>query len=204
MFLLPHAVGIDEAALPAMVPYLHAEPALIAHWKQRLPETGFRIGIAWQGNPASLFDQGRSIPLACYAPLARLPNVTLISLQMTHGLDQLQSLPEGMSVSTLGPDFNAGPDNVVDTAAVMKSLDLIISTDTSVPHIAGALGCPVWVLLKAAPDWRWQMEREDCPWYPTMRLFRQKTAGDWDDVIARVVDAVREQMAVKSGNGTSG
>ena len=194
MFMLPHAVGIDEAALPGMVPYLHAEPALIAHWKQRLPKEGLRIGIAWQGNPSSVLDQGRSMPLACYAPLARLPGVTLVSLQLNFGIDQLAALPEGMTVVTLGSDFNAGPDNVVDTAAVMKNLDLIISTDTSVPHIAGALGCPVWVLLKATPDWRWQQDRNDCPWYPTMRLFRQKSPGEWDEVITRVVEAVIEHM----------
>ena len=198
LFMLPHVIGIDETTIGDMVPYLHAEPALIDHWKQRLPPGDFRIGIAWQGNPKSELDQGRSIPLACYAPLARVPGVRLISLQLNFGLDQLDALPDGMSVTTLGPDFNAGSDNVVDTAAVMKSLDLIISSDTSVPHIAGALGCPVWTLLKAAPDWRWQRQREDCPWYPTMRLFRQTTAGRWDDVIARVVDAVIERMSTPS------
>ena len=198
LFMLPHVVGIDEAALSGMVPYLRVDPALIAHWGRLLPKEGVRIGIAWQGNPSSLFDQGRSIPLACYAPLARIPGVTLVSLQLNFGLDQLETLPEGMKVTTLGPDFNTGPDNVVDTAAVMKNIDLIISTDTSVPHIAGALGCPVWVLLKSAPDWRWQVEREDCPWYPTMRLFRQKAAGEWEEVISRVVEALVEWRASRS------
>ncbi|MEI7606591.1 MAG: tetratricopeptide repeat-containing glycosyltransferase family protein [Rhodospirillaceae bacterium] len=195
LFMLPHVVGIDEPSLGSMVPYLSVDPALVARWGQRLPKDGFRIGIAWQGNPSSLFDQGRSIPLACYAPLAQLPGVKLVSLQMHFGLDQLASLPEGMTIITLGSDFNNGPDNVVDTAAVMKGLDLIISSDTSVPHIAGALSCPVWVLLKSAPDWRWQLEREDCPWYPTMRLFRQKEAGEWGEVMTRVVNAVVERMA---------
>ena len=194
LFLLPHIIGINGNELSKMVPYLYSDPTAIADWNNRLPKGGFRIGIAWQGNPSSQFDQGRSIPLACYAPLARIPGVKLISLQMTFGLGQLDSLPEGMTVTTLGPEFNAGPDNVVDTAAVMQNLDLIISTDTSVPHIAGALGCPVFVMLKAVPDWRWMMEREDCPWYPTMRLFRQKTPGDWNDVMDRVVEAVVERM----------
>ena len=194
LFMLPHVVGIDESTLGHMVPYLSVDAELVARWGRRLPKDGFRIGIAWQGNPSSLFDQGRSIPLACYAPLARLPGVTLVSLQLNFGLDQLASLPEGMSVVSPGPDFNTGPDNVVDTAAVMKNLDLIISSDTSVPHIAGALGCPVWVLLKTAPDWRWQLGREDCPWYPSMRLFRQTVAGEWDEVIARVVEAVAERI----------
>lgn len=186
LYMLPHVFGIDLPTLPNKVPYLHVEPEMNAHWKARLPQDGFRIGIAWQGNPASLLDKGRSMPLAGYAPIARLPGVHLVSIQMNFGLDQLEHLPEGMTVTTLGPDFNAGPDNVVDTAAVMQNLDLIISSDTSVPHIAGALGCPVWTVLKAAPDWRYMLDRDDSPWYPTMRLFRQKTAGDWDEVMNRI------------------
>ena len=114
---------------------------------------------------------------------------------MNHGLEQLEHLPEGMTVTTLGPDFNAGPDNVVDTAAVMKNLDLVISTDTSVPHIAGALGCPVWVLLRKVPDWRWMLDREDSPWYPTMRLFRQETLDDWNGVVARVAAELSRLVA---------
>ena len=188
LFMLPHLVGIDLATVGGSVPYLSVEPERVAFWKERLPREGFRIGIAWQGNPNYVLEPARSIPLACYAPLARLPNVRLISLQMNHGLDQLERLPDGMEVTTLGPGFNAGPDNVVDTAAVMKNLDLIISSDTSVPHIAGALGCPVWSLLTSIPDWRWLLEREDCPWYPTMRLFRQKRRGDWTEVIERVAE----------------
>ena len=199
LFALPHVVGVDLDRLPGTTPYLHAEPALLAAWRERLPRDGLRIGIAWQGNPSSSLDAGRSMPLACFAPVARIPGVTLVSLQMNFGLDQLDHLPDGMSVVTLGPDFNAGPDNVVDTAAVMKNLDLIISSDTSVPHIAGALGCPVWVVLKAFPDWRWLQDREDCPWYPTMRLFRQTTPGNWDEVMARVARGVADLIAGRSG-----
>ena len=196
LYMLPHVIGIDLEHVPNTVPYLHREPDLIAHWADRLPKGGFRIGIAWQGNP-SLLDRGRSIPLACYAPIARLPGVKLISLQMNLGLDQLETLPEGMSVTTLGPEFNAGPDNFVDTAAVMQNLDLIISSDTSVPHVAGALACPVWLLLKTLPDWRWLQGRDDSPWYPTMRLFRQQTAGDWEEVIDRVVAELTQLLDAK-------
>ena len=195
LFLLPHAVGIDLETVSASVPYLRAEPERVAYWGARLPPGGLRIGIAWQGNPDSSMEPGRSIPLARLAPLARVPGVSLISLQMNHGLEQLEHLPEGMTVTTLGPDFNAGPDNVVDTAAVMKNLDLVISTDTSVPHIAGALGCPVWVLLRKVPDWRWMLDREDSPWYPTMRLFRQETLDDWNGVVARVAAELSRLVA---------
>ena len=198
LFALPHAVGIDADAIPSKVPYLEVDPSLVASWGERLPRGGLRIGIAWQGNPSSSLDAGRSMPVACFAPVARIPGVTLVSLQVKFGLDQLERLPEGMSVMTLGPDFNAGPDNVVDTAAVMRNLDLIISTDTSVPHIAGALGCPVWTVLKAIPDWRWMLERTDSPWYPTMRLFRQKTPGDWSEVMAQVAGAVSEVLETRA------
>ena len=194
LFVLPHVIGIDKYQYSFTKAYLSVDQEKIDFWSGRLPEAPFRIGIAWQGNPNSSFDQGRSIPLSYYAPLAKIPGVRLISLQLIHGLDQLKTLPGGMEVTTLGPDFNAGPDNFVDTAAVMKNMDLIISTDTSVAHLAGALGCPVWVLLKAVPDWRWMLEREDSPWYPTMRLFRQKTIGDWRGVMMRVVEALVDTL----------
>ena len=198
LYILPHVVGLDDFNnIPQEVPYLHREPDLTAQWAQKLPKGGFRIGIAWQGTPGGPLDRGRSIPVAQYAPIARLPGVKLISLQMNHALDQLDHLPEGMEVTTLGPEFNAGPDNVVDTAAVMQSLDMIISTDTSVPHIAGALGLPVWIILRPLPDWRWLQDREDSPWYPTMRLFRQKETGNWEEVIERIVQELTPILEAK-------
>ena len=197
LFVLPHVGGFKPDSIPREAPYLSVESKLVAKWKKRLPKDGFRIGIAWQGSPGSMLDIGRSIPVAKYAPIARIPGVSLISLQMHYGLDQLNALPEGMEIITMDSDFNAGPDNVVDTAAVMKNLDLIISTDTSVPHIAGALGVPVWTLLRTRPDWRWLKDSEDTPWYPTMRLFRQKTEGDWDEVVERVVQELTKLMAKK-------
>jgi len=183
-YVLPHVVGIDPVAYSRYVPYLHAEPDLVSHWRALLPKKGFRIGICWQsGAPAG---EGRAISLSSLAPLARLPGVTLISLQMAHGLDQLDHLPDGMTVTTLGPSFNNRPDNFIDTAAVMKSLDLIISVDTSVAHLAGALGFPVWLLLETITNFQWLQGRDDSFWYPTMRLFRQKTYGEWGDVITHV------------------
>jgi hypothetical protein len=183
---LPYRFNTDLSSVPAPASYLRAEDELAARWKQRLGDGGFRIGIAWQGNPAGKVDVGRSIPLAQFVPLARLPGVRLISLQMRHGLDQLAQLPSDVKVETLGADFDGGPDAFVDTAAVMANLDLVITSDTSVAHLAGALGRPTWLPLKALPDWRWMLEREDCPWYPTMRLWRQQTSGDWDSVFARI------------------
>ena len=147
---------------------------------------GFRIGIAWRARPNVPIDRGRSFPLRCLAPLARLPGVRLISLQKDHALEELKTLPSGMIVETLGPEFDAGPGGFVDAAAVMMSLDLVISVDTSLAHLAGALGRPVWIALQRVPDWRWLLEREDTPWYPTARLFRQRAAGEWDEVFARM------------------
>jgi hypothetical protein len=121
-----------------------------------------------------VIDIGRSFPLTHFEGLSKIPGVRLISLQKNAGVEQLRELPAGMSVETLGDEFDAGPDAFLDTAAAMESLDLVIASDTAVAHLAGALGRPVWVALKYVPDWRWLLDRADSPWYPTMRLFRQK------------------------------
>jgi hypothetical protein len=171
---------------PPAPPYVRADTARVAFWRERIGAHGRRIGIAWQGNPAAPAERGRSIPLREFLPLAKLPNVRLISLQKHHGLDQLATLPQGMSVETLGEDFDAGPDAFADAAAVMQSLDLVVTSDTSIAHLAGALGRPVWVALQHVPDWRWLLRGEDCAWYPTMRLFRQTRRGDWGGVFERM------------------
>ena len=189
LLIVPHILGVDINAIPQGIPYLKPDPQLVEYWKKQIPQGSFRVGIVWQG---SGFDSGRDIPLKCYAPLSQIPGVTLVSLQVRDGLDQLEPMPEGLSLHRFGTDFNAGPDYFVDTIAVVSQLDLIVTIDTSVAHVAGALGCPVWMVLKTTADWRWFKDREDCPWYPTMRLFRQRTKGDWDEVISRVKDALIE------------
>ncbi len=144
-----------------------------------------RVGICWQGNPAVRIDPERSVPLARFAPLAAVPGVRLVSLQKGHGLDQLPVLP---GIETLGPD---GPASFVATAAAMQALDLVVTSDTAVAHLAGALGRPVWLATSFVPDWRWGLTGETCPWYPTMRLFRQPTRGDWNAVFAAMAAALR-------------
>ena len=189
---LPGVLDTRLETIPATVPYLRSEPELVARWREKLGAEGPRIGICWQGQPRPDVDLGRSIPLACFRPLAAIPGARLISLQKNHGVEQLAALPEGMTVETLGDDFDSGPDAFVDTAAVMANLDLIVTSDTSVAHLAGALGQPVWLVLKRPPDWRWLLERSDSPWYPSMRLYRQAVRGDWDETMGRVaVDAAR-------------
>jgi ADP-heptose:LPS heptosyltransferase len=122
-------------------------------------------------------------------------NVRLISLQRINGLDQLDRLPQGMTVETFGEDL-AAQDAFVDVAAIMSSLDLVVASDTAITHLAGALGRPTWVALKHVPDWRWLLDRDDCPWYPTMRLFRQPERGNWQAVFVRIADELRGLLAV--------
>jgi tetratricopeptide (TPR) repeat protein len=191
---LPLRFGTMLSTIPAEVPYLSAEPAAAARWRQQIGDHGFRIGVCWQGNPAATIDVGRSIPLRAFQPLSRLPGVRLISLQKTHGLDQLEDLPPGMKVETLGPQFDAGPDAFIDTAAVMAGLDLIVTSDTSVVHLAGALARPTWLALKYIADWRWLLRRDDSPWYPTLRLYRQPQRGDWDAVFDKMYADLRRHL----------
>lgn len=192
---LPELLGTSWETLPADVPYLSAQPERIERWRQvaRL-DHGFRIGVTWQGKPTAKIDIGRSYPLRMLEELAALPGVRLISLQKEHGLDQLGDLPPGMVVERLDAAFDTGPDAFLDTAAVMASLDLVVTSDTSIAHLAGALGRPTWLALQHAPDWRWLLGREDSPWYPGMRLFRQRARGDWVEVFQRMATTLAAEL----------
>jgi Tfp pilus assembly protein PilF len=194
---LAERFGIEPPDLPGKIPYLFAESDLVARWRDRVGSHGFKIGIGWQGNPIGQIDKGRSVPLEKFRALAEVPGVRLISLQKTHGLEQLAQLPPHMKVETLGA-FDEGRDAFVDTAAIMQNLDLVITSDTATPHLAGALGVPTWVALKRVPDWRWMLAGDESPWYPTMRLFRQTTAGDWDSVISEMARALRNVVQSRS------
>ena len=189
--------GTAPHSVPNAIPYLRADLERAEHWRARLPANTFNIGIVWQGNPAGAIDRGRSIPLAAFAPLAAIEGISLISLQKNFGLEQLEALPGSMPVSTLPDDFDEGPDAFLDTVAVMMSLDLVVTSDTSIAHVAGALGRPTWVFLKHRPDWRWMLAREDSPWYPTARLFRQPAPGDWEGAVGA---AAKELALVVRGD----
>jgi len=158
------------------------------------PVHAFKVGIAWQGSPKYRNDHERSVPLAHFAALARVPGVQLISLQIGPGIEQLACLAGLFPVTDLGShlDETAGP--FMDTAAVMKNLDLVVTSDTVIPHLAGALAVPVWVALPLAPDWRWLLEREDSPWYPSMRLFRQAERGNWTEVFERIAGELHKML----------
>jgi tetratricopeptide (TPR) repeat protein len=194
---LPLAFGTTLESVPAEIPYLRAEPVRVAKWRERLGEQGFKIGVAWQGSKAGKIDIGRSFALAEFLGVSRLPNVRLISLQKGEGVEHLRDLPEGMAVETLGDDYDGDEGAFLDAAAVMETLDLVISSDTSIAHLAGALGRPTWVALKHVPDWRWLLDGAESPWYPTMRLFRQRTMDDWTGVFSEIEYALRELMGDK-------
>ncbi len=187
---LPLALGTTVDTIPAEVPYLSADPSLVEHWRAALGEGGFRIGIAWQGSPQGTALR-KAFPPSLLAPIARLPGVRLISLQKEDRQAPLE-LPGDLPVTTLGSRFDSG-SAFLDTAAVMQSLDLIITADTSIAHLAGALARPTWVALKQTADWRWLLGRSDSPWYPTMRLFRQATRDDWAGVFAEMARALQER-----------
>ena len=173
-------------------PYLSASPQLVDEWRERLVSyAGFRVGLCWQGNSKYLFDSQRSFPLSRFAPLAKIPGVRFVSLQKGEGADQVANADFQIVDLSAELDEAAGP--FMDTAAVMKNLDLVITSDTSVAHLAGGLGVPVWVALSAHTDWRWMLDRRDTPWYPSMRLFRQRQLNEWDEVFA----AIAEELAAE-------
>lgn len=202
---LPATFNANLGNIPAKVPYLRADPRLVEHWRQELsPISGFKVGIVWQGNPKHLTDRRRSMPLAHFASLAWVPGVRLISLQKGHGTEQIRDVADRFAVVDLGSRLDEGNGAFMDTAAVMKNLDLVISTDTATAHLAGALNVPVWVTLPDVPDWRWLMERSDSPWYPSMRLFRQPRRGDWATVFQCMTKALTELASRPTGSVVSG
>jgi tetratricopeptide (TPR) repeat protein len=189
----PAVFGTTLDTVPAEVPYLAVDKDRIEHWRRELINfEGYKIAIAWQGNPQYEDDARRSVPLAAFAPLAEIPGVRLFSLQKQHGLEQLAAQKERLSIVDLGPRLDEEGQAFVDTASVLENMDLVVTSDSAVAHLAGALGVPVWMAVAQVPDWRWLLERDDSPWYPTMRLFRQTSPGDWTAVFSRIATALRE------------
>ena len=183
---LPRIFGTTLQTVPDK-PYLSANPVLTRVWRKRLGSSGFKVGLVWAGNPAFPDARHKSIALQQLAPLASCRGIKWVSLQKGAEPSELAAAPDGMRLLSIDErlvDF-------ADTAAVIENLDLVITIDTAVAHLAGALGRPVWVLLPLVPDWRWLVEREDSPWYPSMRLFRQTELGNWAAVVERVARELR-------------
>lgn len=188
MASLPHVFGTELATIPAITPYLDADPARLAHWRDALagllPAGGLRVGLVWSGNPDNTSDWRRSVPLSRLRGLA-LEQVRLVSLQVpVHEHDR----PEACSLGVL--DLGARLTDFGETAAVIANLDLVVTVDSAVAHLSGAMGRPAWVLIHQPADWRWLTGRTDSPWYPSLRLFRQPIAGDWGTPIAALEQAL--------------
>jgi tetratricopeptide (TPR) repeat protein len=189
MMSLGYAFKTTLDTIPAPVPYLFAEESRIAKWRNYLGTEGFKIAICWQGSN-SLVDHNRSFPVTMFKQISELEGVRLISLQRNYGAEQLDDLPEGMTVETLPEDFDGKDAAFLDSAAVMKCVDLVITSDTALSHLAGAMGVKTFTALKHLPDWRWLLDRSDSPWYPNHKLFRQKEEKDWESVFKEITDEV--------------
>jgi hypothetical protein len=191
---LPRLHGTRLDNIPAAAGYLRADPARVASWRERLatllPAGLRRIGIAWAGRPTHNNDANRSASLATFAPLGDVAGIALVSLQT--------GPPQAQAGGYFGPAplLNLGPEltDFADTAALLASLDLVVAVDTSVAHLAAALGRPVWILLPFAPDWRWLLDRRDSPWYPSVRLFRQSAPREWGRVVAAAAAELRAEQ----------
>jgi tetratricopeptide (TPR) repeat protein len=194
---LPHLFATHADTIPASTPYLTIDSGLVAKWQTRIDADGLRVGLNWQGNPQFQRDFLRSIPLRAFAPVAEVPGVKLHSLHLGPGLAQIVEC--GFPIVPLSAQFDESLGTFVDTAAAMQALDLVITSDTSLAHLAGALGVPVWVLLSANPDWRWREEGDRSAWYPSMRLFRQETLRDWTTPVVAAVKALRSFQSRRSG-----
>jgi len=188
---VPGLLSVTPETVPAATPYLSAEPARVNAWHARLGP-GFKIGINWaSGHSDKPHFKRRDIPLAAFGPLAALPDVQLVSLQKGAAAAQVGEVPFSHKIVTPDADPATDADFFLDTAAIMMGLDLVVTCDTSVAHLAGALARPVFTALPLVADWRWMIGRDDTPWYPTMRLFRQDAGRQWEPVLARVAAAAQ-------------
>jgi hypothetical protein len=195
---LPHAFGTTLDTIPAATPYLSADPALAANWQERLVGLdGLRIGLVWAGAQwlnvpgAAAAARRKSTGLQALAPLGEVSGVSFVSLQKHVPAAEAADPPHGLALH----DFTSDLHDFEDTAALIVNLDLVISVDTAVAHLAGALGKPVWLLNHFGTDWRWLLNRDDCPWYPTLRQFRQPSPGDWNSAICAARDALQRLVA---------
>lgn len=187
-------LGENLSALSSAVPYLRPDPSALAPWRQKLPKDGLAIGIAWSGGVPLLQTSRNAAPLRSFAPLASLPGVTLVSLQKGEGRREIANC--GFPVLDLDAELDAFGGAFVDSAALISSLPLVISVDSPIAHLAGALGKSVWTALSPAPDWVWGKDGEDTPWYPTMTLFRRARGNDWIDVFSSMAAHLEQMRAM--------
>ena len=199
LMTLPVLFCDDEQTMPTSIPYIFPPQSRIDYWKQELAhDQSFKIGICWQpdiGNDTSRLPIARrGIPLSYFDTLSSLSGITLYSLQKFDGTEQLQTAPSSLRITTFDNSFDVDHGSFIDSAAIMHSLDLIISTDTAIAHLAGAMGKRVWLLLPYSADWRWIINRTDSPWYPTMRIFKQPHPFDWQSVMHEVTTTLKKEI----------
>lgn len=196
---LPKVFKTRLGSIPVDVPYIDVDHTRVSYWHDRISDDkNFRVGIAWAGSANHTNELNRSCRLTDFLPVINMPGVSVYSLQKGPGAEQADELAHVAGVKRIDKELDL-TERFVDTAALMKNLDLIISIDTSIAHLAGALGCEIWTLLCSSPDWRWMNEGQKSHWYPSMRLFRQEVPGDWSTVVARVTEALRARMLQKEG-----
>ncbi len=186
---VPYRLGLAQGDIPAPQSYLSVEEALVRHWRPLLDErSGGKpaVGLNWQGDPSSQSERGRSLPFDALRGLLENRDIHFFLLQKQHGRDSLESLANAPNVTDLGDSLDLGDDAFVDTAAVMRCLDVVVTSDTGPAHLAGAIGAETWVLLKKVPEWRWGTGGTTMPWYPSMRLFRQTVRGDWSGPVGGI------------------
>ena len=192
---LPEIFKTTLDTIPSRVPYLSPEPELAKKWAEKFSrDAGFKVGICWSGNPDYPLNPIRSCRFDDFLTLMDIPGVKFYGLQLGEARKQADTFPADRDYQDLSAQLSNDLGAFTEDAAVMANLDLIISTDTAVPHLAGALARPVWCLLSHFADWRWLKDRDDCPWYPTMRLFRQPEAGNWASVFTAVRDALQQTV----------
>lgn len=192
-------LGIHAGNTPNQVPYIHIRENLVAYWKSHLerilPPARLRIGLVWQGNADHQADVFRSFPLHALEPLGEIPGVQLISLQFGKGTEQISGWKGKTPIHVLPDGLDQSSGAFMDTAAIMQHLDFVVTSDTSIAHLSGALARPTMVMLGYTPDWRWLLDRSDSPWYPTLRLFRQTRVGEWLPVAQQIRDAITERTS---------
>jgi tetratricopeptide (TPR) repeat protein len=194
---MPLAFKTTIESIPNQIPYIHTSLERQARWKEYLGRTGFKIAICWQGNKQGKIDIGRSFSVNLFQDIAKIKGVRLISLQKNEGVEQLMKLPEGMKVETLPDNFDSAENTFLDSAAVINCMDLVITSDTAMTHLAGALGVKTWLPLKYVPDWRWMLDGSETPWYPNHRLFRQTTRNNWVGVFKQMEAELMTLVSLK-------
>ena len=191
---LPHLFKTNLKTIPSTTPYLSASQDKVISWSKVLTKATFKIGICWQGSKNKI-DIGRSFSIKFFEDISKTPNVELISLHKGEGEKQIENI--NFDLTVFDNNFDGGKDAFMDTAAIMKNCDLIITSDTAIAHLAGALGCCTWVILKKVPDWRWMLERNDSPWYPSIKLYRQKEYNGWADIFQIIKEDLESIIKLK-------